>query len=235
MKKILITGANRGLGYELLKVYINSGSIVYPLVRTRESAELLTQEFTINCYPIISDLNTDDSIYKIDNSLKEITTSIDILINNAGISGRGSLIEEVDTDEVNNLFNIHCLGPIRAVKGSIKYLRNSESPKIINISSRLGSLSRVASGEFNGMGFSYSYRMAKAAQNMLTICLSQELKNENIMVSAVHPGRLITRGGSPDSDTCPSVAAENIYMWISETNIESTGKYMEPNVKEIAW
>ncbi|WP_195575550.1 SDR family NAD(P)-dependent oxidoreductase [Paenibacillus sp. 1001270B_150601_E10] len=235
MKNILVTGANRGLGFELLKVYIQSGYTVYPLVRSRESAELLSQQFSDHCIPIVTDLTTDDSIKDIEHTLSRHTTSLDIIINNAGISGRGSLIEDVDTEEINRLFNVHCLGPIRSIKGSINFLRKSDSPKIINISSRLGSLSRMASGEFNGMGFSYSYRMAKAAQNMLTICLSQELKDEKILVCAIHPGKLTTRGGSPDADTHPSVAAHNIYKWINEMDIHSSGKYVEPGVMEIAW
>jgi NAD(P)-dependent dehydrogenase (short-subunit alcohol dehydrogenase family) len=235
MERVLITGASRGLGYELLKVFSIQGHMTFPLVRSIESAEALQTEFSDRCHPIVADLNSDEVISSIETALNLTTDRIDILINNAGISGYGSRIEEVQTEEVNNLFNVHCLGPIRAVKGSINYLRESNNPRIINISSRLGSLKRMASGEFKDMGFSYSYRMAKAAQNMFSICLSQELLEENIVVSAIHPGQLNTRGGSPDSNTHPSVAAKSIYEWAKKLDIEQSGFYLQPLVGEIPW
>lgn len=161
--------------------------------------------------------------------------SLDIVINNAGISGAEYLIETVRTEEVNQLFNIHCLGPIRTVQACLSHLKKSNQPRIINVSSRLGSLTRMASGEFSDRGFSYSYRMAKAAQNMFTICLSQELANENITVCAIHPGQLLTRGRSADADTDPAIAAENIFKWISELNVDSTGQFVQPFAQTMFW
>lgn len=122
MDKVLITGANRGLGYELLKVYSAQQNIIFPLVRSEEAAGILAKEFN-NCYPIVADLSTDDSINEIISVISKYADNLDILINNAGISGREYLIETVITEEVSNLFNIHCLGPIRAVKVCLPYMR----------------------------------------------------------------------------------------------------------------
>lgn len=166
---------------------------------------------------------------------KKSNYPLDIVINNAGISGSEFLIETVRTVEVNDLFNIHCLGPIRVAQACIPHLKKSKNPRIINVSSRLGSLTRMASGEFKDRGFSYSYRMAKAAQNMFTVCLGQELMKDNITVCAIHPGQLLTRGRSTDADTDPAIAAENIYQWINKININSSGLFVQPNVQDIPW
>jgi NAD(P)-dependent dehydrogenase (short-subunit alcohol dehydrogenase family) len=208
--------------------------MTFPLVRSEESAHSLSSEFT-NCYPIVADLTNDNAIIRINSVLSKYTENIDILINNAGISGNEYLIETVRTEEVNNLFNIHCLGPIRAVKACLSFMRPSENPRIINVSSRLGSLEKMSSGEFLNRNFSYSYRMAKAAQNMFTICLSQELQESRITVCAIHPGQLLTRGRSTDANTDPATAAFNIYEWAKEVDINSTGQYVQPLVGELPW
>ncbi|NIK80003.1 NAD(P)-dependent dehydrogenase (short-subunit alcohol dehydrogenase family) [Paenibacillus castaneae] len=234
MEKVLITGASRGLGYELLKVYAARNNMTFPLVRSEQSAQTLSAEFT-NCFPIVADLTDDDAINQITSVLNSYAGNIDILINNAGISGNEHLIENVRTEEVNHLFNIHCLGPIRTVKACLPFMRSSENPRIINVSSRLGSLQKMSSGEFLNRNFSYSYRMAKAAQNMFTICLSQEMQETGISVCAIHPGQLLTRGRSTDANTDPETAALNIYEWSKEINITSTGQYVQPFVGELPW
>ncbi|MEC0090598.1 SDR family NAD(P)-dependent oxidoreductase [Paenibacillus macquariensis] len=235
MENVLITGANRGLGLELQKVFYSSSFNTFPVVRTEAAAEQLRVQFPLRCYPIVADLTSDDSIERIRMILDNTAHSLDIVINNAGISGTEYLIETVRTEEVNNLFNIHCLGAIRTVQASIPHLRKSNNPRIINVSSRLGSLTRMATGEFKDRGFSYSYRMAKAAQNMFTICLGQELKKDNITVCAIHPGQLLTRGRSTDANTDPASAAENIYKWIREIDINSSGVFVQPLVQNMSW
>ncbi|MNI60950.1 C-factor [compost metagenome] len=235
MEKVVITGANRGLGYELLKKYDASHFITFPIVRTEESYEQLLNEFPTNCYPILADLTSDDAKTKIISILSDTVDNVDILINNAGVSGTGSFIETISTDEVNLLYNIHCIGPIRVVQACLPFMRKSVNPKIINVSSRLGSMTKNASGEFINNHFSYSYRMAKAAQNMFSICLSQELQSQHITVCAIHPGQLLTRGRSPDANTDPAMSAALIFEWINTLDISQTGSFVHPGTGELPW
>jgi NAD(P)-dependent dehydrogenase (short-subunit alcohol dehydrogenase family) len=115
------------------------------------------------------------------------------------------------------------------------YLRKSSNPRIINLSSRLGSLSKMSSGEFAKGKFSYSYRIAKAAQNMLTLCLDQELEDIPIFVAAIHPGKLQTSMGAYDADMSPGDAATSIYSWLINSKQDISGKFFEPLVTEISW
>lgn len=235
VRTVLITGANRGLGYELLKVFYYNNCVVFPLVRSEESANRLRKEFTNRCYPIVADIRSDDCKEIIKSTLENHTDKLDILINNAGIPGRAYQIENVSSGEVLDLLNVHCLGVIRTVQATIGFLENSTKPRIINVSSRLGSLSKMASGEFKNRNFSYSYRIAKAAQNMLTVCLDQEMKDLGICVVAIHPGKLKTYSGASDADMEPGEAARNIFNWVETLDINHSGIFVQPFTEQFQW
>jgi NAD(P)-dependent dehydrogenase (short-subunit alcohol dehydrogenase family) len=233
--RVLITGGNRGLGLELVKVFHENGHVVYPLVRNKEAIEQLNKVFTSRCFPILADLSEDESTECIKKQVEEYTEYIDLIINNAGITGKETEILSTNSEELMELFNIHCLGVIRAVKGTYVALAKSDHPRIINVSSRLGSLHKMANKEFPQGKFSYSYRIAKAAQNMLTLCLQQEFENKGIRVTAIHPGKLKTDIGAFDANMTPAEGAQNIYDWVIDSNEKVSGKFIEPGVGEIKW
>lgn len=233
--RVFITGGNRGLGLQLVKIFHENGHIVYPLVRTGVAVMQLQQMFSFRCFPILADLSADESIAQIKNQLAEYTECIDLVINNAGITGKETEILHTNSEELTDLFNIHCLGVIRAVKGTYVALAKSDHPRIINVSSRLGSLHKMANKEFPQGQFSYSYRIAKAAQNMLTLCLQQEFESKGIRVTAIHPGKLKTDIGAFDANLTPAEGAQNIYEWVIEPNEGASGKFIEPGVGELKW
>ncbi|OQR57352.1 SDR family NAD(P)-dependent oxidoreductase [Bacillus sp. CDB3] len=233
--RVLITGGNRGLGLQLVKVFHENGHIVYPLVRSVEAIEQLKQMFSSRCFPILADLSDDESTECIKKQVEEYTEYIDLVINNAGITGKETEVLRTNSEELTDLFNVHCLGVIRAIKGTYPALTKSNHPRIINISSRLGSLHKMAAKEFPQGEFSYSYRIAKAAQNMLTLCLQQEFADKGIRVTAIHPGKLKTDIGASDANMTPAEGAQNIYDWIMDSNEDVSGKFIEPGVGELKW
>lgn len=233
--RVFITGGNRGLGLQLVKVFHENGHIVYPLVRTEAAVTQLKKMFSCRCFPILADLSIDESTEQIKNQLKEYTEYIDLVINNAGITGKETEVLQTNSEELTDLFNIHCLGVIRAVKGTYVTLAKSDHPRIINVSSRLESLHKMANKEFPQGQFSYSYRIAKAAQNMLTLCLQQEFENKGIHVTAIHPGKLKTDIGAFDANMTPAEGAQNIYDWVIDSNEDVSGKFIEPGIGELKW
>ncbi|MED3476575.1 SDR family NAD(P)-dependent oxidoreductase [Bacillus thuringiensis] len=232
---VLITGASRGLGYELLKKFHTKNYFVFPLVRNDLDAKKIRSEFTDRCHLIQTDISLDSSKKTLEKEVTKFTDKLDIVINNAGIPGKEFEIAKVDLEEINELFNIHCLGVIRTVQATLPYLQKSLNPRIINVSSRLGSLSKMASDEFKNRKFSYSYRIAKASQNMLTICLHNELNPIGIHISAIHPGRLKTQSGASDANKEPFESAESIYEWIQTLNRHNSNQYVEPGIYEFQW
>ncbi len=176
---VLISGASRGLGHELNRLYLERGWTTFLLIRDASIAAHLAQLSAGRCYPVVADLSRDDALGKIARSVSQRTDRLDPLINNAGIRGRSYTVDEVWPAEVVELLQVHCLGVIRCTKAVLPLLRAAERAKVVDITSRLGSMTRNASGEFAGQGFSYSYRIAKAAQNMFTrlpVSLVQELQ-----------------------------------------------------------
>ncbi len=232
---VLITGANRGLGHELNKQYLERGWTTFPLVRDPSIATDLKQHASGRCYPVIADLARDDALLRIARSVSQRVDRLDLLINNAGIRGRSYTVDEVWPAEVLELLQVHCLGVIRCTKAVLPLLRTAERAKVVNITSRLGSMARNATGEFAGQGFSYSYRIAKAAQNMFSLCLAHELFKEGIAVYSVHPGRLLTTLAADDADTQPAVAAARLVKWIDRADENLIGRCIDLENGEIAW
>lgn len=234
-RSVLITGASRGLGYELVKCFHAAHYQVFPLVRSEEAARALMAEFDNGCYPIVADVRSDDSKECIRSTIRRFTDKIDIVINNAGIPGRSRELEKVEPAEVSELLNVHCLGVLRVVQAAMAFLQNGDNPRIINVSSRLGSLSKMASAEFRDRTFTYSYRVAKAAQNMLTVCMDQELSAKGICVRAIHPGVLLSGPSSLDGDLEVHEAADHIFRWVERLEIDHSGLFVQPGAGELPW
>ena len=234
-QQALITGASRGLGYELARVFYANHFTIFPLVRDKEVASRLEEGFKPECHPILADLRNDDCQEEIRSVLTQHTDRLDVLINNAGVPGTEYEIETASSQEVLELLNVHCLGAMRTVRAALDFLHHSFRPLIVNVSSRLGSLKRISSGEFKKRSLSYSYRISKAAQNMFTVCLSEELKDAGITAIALHPGELKTSMGSPDAQTDASQAAKNIFSLLDSLDRNDTGKFYGVDGSLLPW
>ncbi|MCB5190177.1 SDR family NAD(P)-dependent oxidoreductase [Methylobacillus arboreus] len=235
MKSVLITGASRGLGRELLYLYQTAGWITLPLVRNQHDADtILATAFAKYCHPIVGDICYQE-IESIITAKLGNDMALDLLINNAGVPGRSYGLLDTCADEVAELFSVHTLGTLRVCRAALPALLKSGAGRIVNISSRLGSIEKSARGEFSNQGFSYSYRIAKAAQNMLSACMAEELIPQGIGVSVIHPGRF--HGGAAASDATMSArqAALRIQRWIDATQGEVSIEYVEPEVGVFQW
>lgn len=218
---ILITGGNRGLGFELVKIFLSNGNEVVSIVRSEQARAVIKRELP-NCSVFIADITDYSELKNID---RLNNNPIDVLINNAGSGGIGTSVRDTDSEEIEKQFRVHCLGAFNVIKVAYSSLLKSANPTIINITSRVGSISKNASGEFRKKGFTYSYRIGKGAQNMLTQCLAQELGPQGFKVCALHPGRLLTSSGAHDAHMEPRESARRIYNLLVNTRIENGGYY----------
>lgn len=207
MPAVLVTGAGRGFGRAVLEEYLGRGWMVFPLVRDAAVAESLRAR---GCRPVVADVGTDDAEGAIADSLGASDVPLDLLVNNAGNIRKVRGLAVTEAADLEALVRVHCAGALRSTRASLPWLRRAPRPLVVNVSSRFGSIARTAAGEFRGI---YAYHAAKAAQNMLTVCLDQELRPEGIRVLAVHPGRLRTSVGAADADTDPADAARALADW----------------------
>ena len=225
----LITGAGRGFGLALVRQFLLHRWRVLPLVRREKDAETLKRLDEAYCFPVVGDVTHEQVGSAIGASVESIGT-VDLLINNAGIGGDGAVLERTTPEEVLALLDVHCLGALRIVRAVMPCLKQDGT--IINISSRFGSITKMAAGEFDDIECSYAYRIAKAAQKMLTQCLCREFKRTGLTICSVHPGRLKTDTASVDADKLPDEAAAILFGMLSRLK---HGRFYDLFEGTIAW
>ncbi|BDM81350.1 SDR family NAD(P)-dependent oxidoreductase [Acaryochloris marina] len=202
MNAALITGTSKGLGLELVKQLLSRNYRVIGVSRSpcpinHDNYFHLTTDITSEEYPqLLQDIFLDKGFSR-----------LDVLINNAGVGATGFDIETIDVNELRSQFELHCVSAFKTVQVLCPYLDNS---KIVNITSRLGSTKLNARGDFNRKGFSYAYRIAKAAQNMLSLCLAGDDKLSSNLVISIIPGLLCTDSGSSDAKNTAEEGAQGV-------------------------
>ena len=220
MKKIFITGGNRGIGKGLVDVFSENNKVFFS-ARDKDKARSVIESIeNENIGYVTMDVADEQSVLKGIESLKEKTDSIDILINNAGIliPGLKHKIDAVETDDESILktFNINTLGVLRVCKAVLPLMRPSS--RIINISSGMGQMEGMSTG-------SVAYRLSKSSLNALTIVLSQELLNRDIKVNAICPGWVQTDMGGYEATLTVKESVESIKKFALSDNFPN-GKFL---------
>jgi NAD(P)-dependent dehydrogenase (short-subunit alcohol dehydrogenase family) len=229
---VLVTGASRGLGYELCRLYLQRGWRVLPLVRRSDDA-MFAGTTPGECIPVIADLTAENAMRLVRASISGAASHLDVLINNAGLGGTATRLAEVSAGEIRDLIDVHCLGVLRCMQAALPLLAASPSPKVVNVTSRVASFARTTTGAFDA-DISYAYRIAKAAQNMLTVIMSRELRQYGITVCALHPGQFASRL-NPDGGEAPAVAAARVADWIHSLSATDNGSWQDPVEGIVPW
>ena len=221
MATYLITGANRGIGYEYCRQLKNRGDRVIAVCRTA-SEEL--QDLGVQVETNI-DITSDASVASLCDRLQGIP--IDVLINNAGILKRVTL-ENLDYDSIREQFEVNALGALRMVHALLPNLKAGS--KIALMTSRMGSI-----GD-NTSGGSYGYRMSKVALSMAGKSLAYDLKGRGISVAILHPGLVQTRMTNfTAGGITPEESVRGLLARIDELTLENTGTFWHSNGEVLPW
>jgi len=198
MNSVLITGANRSIGLELVKEFSKKGLFVYLGTRDLEKGEAVVKELNEkgfeNIKPIQIDVTNPDTIVAAKNIVESEKGKLDILINNAGISGEFPQ-SALDTSikDIQNVFDTNFFGVISVTQVFLELLKKSKRPRISNITSGLGSLTLHSDSTWKYYNFkAASYVTSKAALNAYTIALAYELRELPFKVNAIDPGYTAT-------------------------------------------
>jgi NAD(P)-dependent dehydrogenase (short-subunit alcohol dehydrogenase family) len=188
MPTTLITGANRGLGYEAARRLVAAGHDVWVAARDRErgraAADALGARF------VQLDVTDDASVAAAAAYVAE-EGGLDVLVNNAGIAGTRRVVPETTPEDVGEVLATNVLGVIRVTQAFVPLLERSEHPVIVNVSSGMGSLGRTTDPErVESTLVSLGYPTSKAALNMLTSQYAKALPR--FRVNAVDPGYTAT-------------------------------------------
>lgn len=228
MKNIFITGGNRGIGKGLVKEFSKDNNVIFS-ARNTEKAQLIIDTLGgKNIDYVIMDVGDSESVQKGIKNLKSRITSVDVLINNAGIliPGLKHKIDAIDTDDdsIMKTFNINTVGALRVCKAVIPLM--PPKSRIINISSGMGQMEGMGTG-------SLAYRLSKSALNAMTIVLSQELMGKSIKVNAICPGWVQTDMGGYEATLTVKESAESIKKFTLSDKFPN-GKFLRHG-EELAW
>ena len=221
MATYLVTGANRGIGYEYCKQLTDRGDDVIAVCRS-SSDEL--DRLGIQVEKDI-DISDEKAIQSLINTLSG--KSIDVLINNAGIY-RQSTLSELNIEGIREQFEVNTLGPLSLTQALLPNLKKGS--KVAIMTSRMGSV------EDNTSGGTYGYRMSKTAVSMAGKSLSQDLKDSGIAVAILHPG-LVSTGMTnfTDSGISPAESVKGLLARIDQLTLDNTGTFWHANGEVLPW
>ncbi len=220
MNNVVVTGANRGIGLELVKTYLARGDKVFALCREKSDELAGTDAVVIEGIDVMAP----DLAAKLRDVLRGV--EINILINNAGALVDDTL-GNIDYDGVLKQFEVNAVGPLRVTEALLDNMKTGS--KIGMITSRMGSMSDNTSGGH------YGYRMSKAALNAAGVSLARDLNRKGIVVAMLHPGFVQTRMVGFNGDIGPEVAAERLAKRIAEANVTNSGTFWHSKGDVLPW
>ncbi len=219
MPTVVITGANRGIGFEMARQCAARGDRVIAVCR-KSNSEL--DELGVRIIEGV-DVSSDESVNRLAGELDGV--DIDYLVNNAGVLERTSL-DKLDFDSMERQFLVNSIAPLRVTAALLPKLRVGS--KVFIITSRMGSI------DDNTSGGSYGYRMSKAAVNMAGKSLSVDLKEEGIAVFLLHPGWVATdMTGKTGIDVRES--ASGLIERMDALDIADTGSFWHQEGYRLPW
>ncbi|MCY6489074.1 SDR family oxidoreductase [Leptolyngbya sp. GGD] len=221
MATYLVTGANRGIGYEYCRQLQAQGHEVIAVCRTA-SEEL--RQLGIRVEEGI-ELTSESAIAELRSRLGEMT--IDVLINNAAIAKRIDL-SHLDVESIREQFEVNAIAPLRLTHALLPLLKSGS--KIALMTSRMGSIAD------NTSGGSYGYRMSKVALSMAGKSLAHDLKPQGIAVAILHPGLVQTRMTNfTVNGITPETSVKGLLQRIEQLSLDNTGTFWHSNGEVLPW
>ncbi|MFP3596629.1 SDR family oxidoreductase [Chryseobacterium sp. SIMBA_029] len=238
MNSVLITGANRSIGLETAKQLSAKGLFVYLGSRNLEKGEAVVKELNDQGFQHIKaieiDVTNTDSITAAKNSIEQEQGKLDILINNAGILGTNpQTAANASIKDIQEVFDTNFFGVISVTQAFLELLKKSESPRISNITSGLGSLTLHSDPNWKYYHVkAAAYGPSKAALNAYTIVLAYELRDLPFKVNVIDPGYTATDfNGHNGPGSVESAASFIVKHTLTDENAP-TGQFFSNDIED---
>lgn len=236
MPTALVTGSNRGLGFEFVRQYLEAGWDVIATCRNPGSADGLRQlgERHAALEVLALDVGDFDAVDRLAAKLR--SRSIDLLINNAGVFGpkRGAdgdyrqSLGQIDYDIMADVMRINTLAPLKMAEAFRHHVAASNEKKIVTISSGLASIAETDSAL-------YAYRASKAAVNMIMATLANDLRGDGVIVAALNPGWVKTDMGGAAATLEVEDSIRQLRNRIAALGAADSGAFINYNGKRLNW
>ncbi|QHW34657.1 SDR family NAD(P)-dependent oxidoreductase [Paenibacillus rhizovicinus] len=230
---IVITGASRGLGFELAIAAAKRGHHIIAGVRDKAAAEPRFAKLEASLQGQIElfelDVTSEASARQLADELQQRDVTVDALVNNAAILlGRDDKIESLQFGDIAESFETNLFGPIKMVQALMPLLRKASMPSIMNISSEAGAYATVYAGD-------YPYGLSKSALTYFSEKLRKELEPQGFQVLAIHPGWIRTDMGGERAPGDPVETAEQLVKLLERVRplrLKNHG-YVDPAGREL--
>jgi NAD(P)-dependent dehydrogenase (short-subunit alcohol dehydrogenase family) len=227
----LVTGGNRGIGYELVKQLALKGFKVILASRDSEKGHEATQklkESNLDVSFVEMDVNNQESIHQAAVVINEKYGRLDVLINNAGVYlEENRKLVAMDPSILERTMTTNFFGAYHVIRSFIPLMEKRGYGRIINVSSEYGAMNEMS---YSGVG---AYKLSKFALNGLTRLVAAEI-NGDIKINAVDPGWVSSDMGGPSAPRTPKQAAESI-LWLATVGSEGPNGGFFRDGKQIDW
>jgi len=230
MANILITGANRGVGLALTRIYAHRGDVVFACCRTPSRAEELQALAQTHSVQVL-ELDVTEPASVAARAQAFASETIDTLINNAGIIGQPrerQTATSMDFAMWAEILDTNTMGPVRVMQALMPQLKRSAQAKVMNVTSDLGALS-------HDDPMFYGYSASKAALNKFMRLAALELKRDGVAIGLIHPGWVQTDMGGSDAPLSPLASATGIVNVIDQLDLENAGNFWQWDGKLRSW
>lgn len=223
----VVTGANRGIGLELVRQLAKRGQAVEALARGQsDELQRIVDSSAGKVRRFSCDVTDEASVHAACQGIGQV--AVDVLVNNAGVMGaREQPFASLEMEDLKRTFDANTLGPIRVAKALLPQLGRSLRPRIVSISSGLGSIGDNHSG---GM---YGYRISKAGLNMAARTMAHDLAN--IISVVMNPGWVQTDMGGRGAPILVEDSAAKMIAIIDELRPAQSGSFIDYRGGTIVW
>ena len=232
MRRVIVTGASRGLGLEFTRQLLARGDRVIAACRDPQRAEALS--VLASAHPDRLHVRTLDvtdagSIATFAEDVARAFDGIDLLINNAGKLVAGERFGSVAANSLRSSVATNAIGPFLLTQALAALLAKGERAVVANISSQLGSIARTDSF------YTPSYAISKAALNMATVLLAHGLADSGVCAIAFHPGWVKTDMGGANAPLAPTASVAGMLAVISKLKMEDSGAFVDYQGNSMPW
>jgi NAD(P)-dependent dehydrogenase (short-subunit alcohol dehydrogenase family) len=234
MDHLLITGANRGIGLALVQHWLAvSDAHVFAAARQPDSAaelHALQQKYPGRLTLIKLEVTSPDDTAAAVAAVRQRSGVLDVLINNAGIDpDDGQRLGALDPQVMLQVLHVNSVSPAMITEAFVPLLRASQNPRVVNISSDMGSI------ENRTYGGSHAYCASKAALNMITRGFAVDLHRDRITVICLDPGWVKTDMGGAGASLVPGESAAGIADVVSGLTLADSGRYFRWDGSSLPW